>query len=72
MVYAGPVEASPPLAAVEGDENALGKIQARTMRHMGRQAQIMATFSSIIVHRVEVMSSEGGYVSGFQGFCGLF
>lgn len=35
----------------------LGKRKARTMRHMGKQAQMMATFSSMMVHRVEVMST---------------
>lgn len=34
-----------------------GKSQPRTMRHMGKQAQIMATFSSMMVHRVEAMST---------------
>lgn len=35
-----------------------GKRKARTMRHMGRQAQMMATFSSMMVHRVEAMSTR--------------
>lgn len=34
-----------------------GKRKPRTIRHMGKQAQIMATFSSIMVHRVEAMST---------------
>lgn len=53
----------PPDAPVEPLEALLlpkvwGKRKARTIRHMGKQAQIMATFSSMIVHRVEAMSTR--------------
>lgn len=52
----------PPDAPVEPLEAILlpkvrGKRKAKTMRHMGKQAQIIATFSSIMVHRVEAMST---------------
>lgn len=38
--------------------NQAGKRIARSTRHMGKQAHMMAMFSSIIVHSVDAMSSS--------------
>lgn len=55
LLERGPVAYDVLLAVLGG--NMLGKKIVRGRRHIGRQAQIMPTFGSIIVQREERMSS---------------
>lgn len=70
MVNTSPLEPTAPHAGGQGDRKASGKTKARMMRHAGRQAHIIATFSSIMVHRVESMSSRRlvSKLALFRGF----